>query len=373
MPHRFGAAGLVFRSELLAREQHRESARNRQIEIDASAYDSISTVILDHPDPPGPLTDPLNVDAMGTSDDAAYGRPGRQLLRRRYSSARALAPNPGEAAPAYHPRMAGTRCAGRAIRAGRSPIGQRLRTDRERDFAGRLARTIVIPMRIVSLLSRWLVLAALVAAGGSLALLPHATVTAAAQATRVVSASATSEARQSIAMMPLPARLLARCRSAFVLRPVCPRLVPKVPGFLVSGPTGGRSAGFTVFDLQHGAPHEQQPRLNRPPAVLHLTIVAGRSPNSLVGPYPGSKATSTLRNSVETGTRRKPLVFGLRRWGGHTGVLFLAPSYPFGGQIGGHLTFWWRKHGYGYVISLHAWEPLTQAARVLRTIVASAR
>jgi hypothetical protein len=87
--------------------------------------------------------------------------------------------------------------------------------------------------------------------------------------------------------------------------------------------------------------------------------------------YPGAKKTTTLRNGLDKGTRPKPLLFGLRRWGGHTGALFLAPSYPNGGQISGHLSFWWRKRGVGYVISLHAWEPLTETAGALRAIVGS--
>jgi len=190
-------------------------------------------------------------------------------------------------------------------------------------------------------------------------------------------ASASSPAaRQPVVMVPLPDRLLTRCRSAFVLRPVCPRLIPKVSGGLtVSGPVVQRpkATGFTDFDLEHGAPNEKRTWLNRPPGVLHLTLVAGRRPGNLFGgmPYPGSKATATLRNGQSTRTRRKPLLYGTRRWGGHSGSLFLAPSYPYGGQIGGHLAFWWRKGHDGYVVSLHAWEPLTECSRVLRAIVAS--
>lgn len=186
----------------------------------------------------------------------------------------------------------------------------------------------------------------------------------------------TAAARRPVVMMPLSARLLSRCRSAFVLRPVCPRLVPKVSGgFTVSGPVVQypKASGFTVFDLEHGAPYEKRTWLNRPPGVLHLTLVAGRRPGGLFGgmPYPGSKPAATLRNGQSTRTRRKPLLYGTRRWGGHSGSLFLAPSYPSGGQIGGHLTFWWRKGRDGYVVSIHAWEPLTETARVLRAIVAS--
>jgi hypothetical protein len=176
-------------------------------------------------------------------------------------------------------------------------------------------------------------------------------------------------------MMALPARLLKRCRSAYVLRPVCPRLIPKVSGLIVSGPIVQRpkASGFTDFDLEHGAPYEKRTWLNRPPGVLHLTLVAGRRPGNLFGGMPcaGSKATATLRNGQSTRTRRKPLLYGTRSWGGHRGSLFLAPSYPYGGQIGGHLTFWWRKGNDGYVVSLHAWEPLTECSRVLRAIAAS--
>lgn len=151
--------------------------------------------------------------------------------------------------------------------------------------------------------------------------------------------------------------------------------MPKVPGLLASGPDVQypKASGFTVFDLQHGVPHEKRTWLNRPPRVLHLTLVAGRRPGNLFGGmrYPGSKGTATLRNGQSTRTRRKPLLYGTRRWGGHRGSLFLAPSYPYGGQIGGHLTFWWRKGRDGYVVSLHAWEPLTETARVLRLIIVS--
>lgn len=182
-------------------------------------------------------------------------------------------------------------------------------------------------------------------------------------------------ARRPVVMMPLPARLLTRCRSASVLRPTCPRLIPKVSGLVGSGPTVQypKTSGFTVFDLEHGAPSEKRTWLNRPPRVLHLTLVAGRRPGNLFGgmPYPGTRTTATLRNGQTTRTRRRSLLYGPRRWGGHRGALFLAPSYPYGGQIGGHLNFWWRSGGNGYVVSIHAWEPLTETARVLRRIVTS--
>jgi hypothetical protein len=176
-------------------------------------------------------------------------------------------------------------------------------------------------------------------------------------------------------MEQLSTVLSARCQSAFVLRPACPELIPKVTGGLAVSQNRLRSDGFAVFDLQYGVPHERRTQLNRPPDLLHLTIVAGPRPGNLFGgmAYPGAKEEATLENGLDVGKRRRPLLFGTRRWGGHTGALFLAPSYPFGGQIGGHLTFWWQDGGSGYVVSLHAWEPLRECARVLKAIVASTR
>jgi hypothetical protein len=61
--------------------------------------------------------------------------------------------------------------------------------------------------------------------------------------------------------------------------------------------------------------------------------------------------------------------FGRVRWAGREGVLTLAPSFPTGGFVGNHLTFVWREHGVQHTLSLHAWEPLTEAAATLRTMV----
>ena len=194
--------------------------------------------------------------------------------------------------------------------------------------------------------------------------------------------SSQGQRRQPVAMMAMPSQLASRCRSSTVLRSACPQRIPKVPhkhgGGLIhelvaAGPIHLKASAFAVFDLQHGAPHEQETRLNRPPAVLHLTIVGGSRPSNLFGgmTYPGSKTNAQLKNGLDTGTRRDPLLFGQRVWGGHTGALFLAASFPFGGEIGGHLSFWWRSRGRGYVVSIHAWEPLSECEDVLRRIVAS--
>lgn len=140
----------------------------------------------------------------------------------------------------------------------------------------------------------------------------------------------------------------------------------------MSGPH--RVNRFWVFDLEHGAPSEAAPKRNRPPGVLHVTIYTGNIGEAIGGmSFPGTRRNATLRNGIVAGKRRQPLLFGPIGWFGKAGALFLAPSYPAGGQIGGHLAFWWRAHNADYLISIHAWEPLTECRRVLRAMVASAR
>jgi hypothetical protein len=185
----------------------------------------------------------------------------------------------------------------------------------------------------------------------------------------------------SIAMMKLPARPASRCRATPV-RPACPGVIPRVPYKLVSGQVaGGILHGFVVagpshvnqfwvFDLQHGAPSDTNPRRNRPPAVLHMTFYARNIREAIGMAYPGARRDATLSSRTVAGKR--PLLFGMVTWSGRKGALFLAPSYPLGGQIGGHLAFWWRAHGTNYLMSIHAWEPLTECVRVLRRVVASA-
>jgi hypothetical protein len=157
------------------------------------------------------------------------------------------------------------------------------------------------------------------------------------------------------------------------LRPACPGVIPRVPnshGLVVSGPQ--RVNQFWVFDLQHGAPNESSPRRNRPPGVLHVTIYTGNIGQAIGAmAYPRARHNATLRNGIVAENRSKRLLFGPVSWSGKKGALFLAPSYPVGGQIGRHLAFSWRAHGTNYLISIHAWEPLTECEKVLQAMVAS--
>jgi hypothetical protein len=169
-----------------------------------------------------------------------------------------------------------------------------------------------------------------------------------------------------------------RCRRS-PLRLACPSVIPRVPhrpgagllgGLVVTGPH--RVNQFWGLDLEHGAPNDHNPQRNQPPTVLHMTILAGDVSELLGGmAYPDTRRDAALRDGIAARKRLKPLLFGSADWGCRRGALFLAPSYPFGGEIGGHLTFWWRSNSTNYLISLHAWEPLTQCERVLRRVVLS--
>ena len=173
-------------------------------------------------------------------------------------------------------------------------------------------------------------------------------------------------------MIDLPARLALRCK-ATPLRPACPGVVPRGPyshGLVVSGPQ--RVNQFWVFDLQQGAPNDSSPTLNRPPGVLHVTIYGGNIGQAIGGmAFPGGRRNALLRDGIVAGKRPKPLLFGPVTWSGKMGALFLAPSYPVGGQIGGHLAFWWKARGTNYLISIHAWEPLAECKKALQAMVAS--
>jgi hypothetical protein len=118
-----------------------------------------------------------------------------------------------------------------------------------------------------------------------------------------------------------------------------------------------------VFDLERFAP------TLKPPAGAHITAAAGAVER--LTPY----ADPTERTSVVSIThpvnvnRTKPVSFGVRRWNGRRGVLYLAPPYLHGGQLGDHLVFQWQKSGRSYVISLHTWWPLPEVADTLKEMV----
>jgi hypothetical protein len=163
----------------------------------------------------------------------------------------------------------------------------------------------------------------------------------------------------------LPAAQFAKCRVSTLLRPVCPHRVPRVRnGYrALFARDGTLDPPLHVFDLERFAP------TLRPPAGAHITAAAGAVWR--LTPY----ADPTARTRVVPITRptnvnrAKPVSFGVRRWNGRRGILYLAPPYVHGGQLGDHMVFQWQESGKTYVISLHTWWPLQEVADTLKQMV----
>ena len=156
------------------------------------------------------------------------------------------------------------------------------------------------------------------------------------------------------------------CRSSSLLRGGCPRLalagVYRRSGIFVAH---GRDFGaaYDVFSA------EALPRRGDRPSTRHLVVYAGRR-------LPFAEAERQRPVGIRNGlTRRGPLaeprLLARVTWGGRRGDLVLWRPYPNGGMDGNHLVFRWRDGGVERALTLHEWEPLTEAAATLRAIVES--
>jgi hypothetical protein len=171
-----------------------------------------------------------------------------------------------------------------------------------------------------------------------------------------------------------PAKL-AHCRKSALLRAACPRLVPRVRAeYLNHLAVEGEGTRFSLatFNLERGAQYPHQPERNRPPRMAHLLVVGGHVERSAAGVFDDLRRAG-LRDGLMRRKRTRSLDLGARRWAGRSGRLLLAPAFPNGGMHGNHLIFRWRDGGREYVLSLHGWEPLTEAAAMLEAVVSSAR
>jgi len=127
---------------------------------------------------------------------------------------------------------------------------------------------------------------------------------------------------------------------------------------------GGQVA---LFDLERGLPGHV------PPRGAHITVGAGEIER--IDPFEHPTATAeavALADNVLAEDRRKPVSFGRVRWGDREGVLFLAPPFLHGAQIGDHLVFEWRETNERFLYSLHAWRPLADTAATLKKMVEAA-
>jgi hypothetical protein len=170
-----------------------------------------------------------------------------------------------------------------------------------------------------------------------------------------------------VPMTTTPPWLADLCRTPPMLRLACPGRVPAV-GFpsafvdVVPTPTSERPKLKSLLVSVSWGGEYANPRQNQPPQFVHLEFTAGHvvSSRRFAPPVPLS------RLSVPSGyTVTRPIPLGQRGWTANPGELV------FGDCFGNHLCYRWRENGRDYQIDLHAWEPVTQTAHVLRAIVAS--
>jgi len=164
----------------------------------------------------------------------------------------------------------------------------------------------------------------------------------------------------------------AHCARSRLLRPLCPRLVPRVRAPYLShlARDVADDGPMHVFDLSRGATGAD-PAGNRPPRSAHAGLVAGDTERIAPWREPWQARAERLRDGVVARERREPVSFGIVRLGAREGLLLLAPPYPRGGYLADHLVFVWKERDGRRAISLHAWEPAEEAWATLRGIALS--
>jgi hypothetical protein len=179
----------------------------------------------------------------------------------------------------------------------------------------------------------------------------------------------TEPAVEPVTLVPMPPQALRRCRRFPELAELCPLEIPEGR----FGPGSGAYQAFScarcpqpaawTFGLSEGAENPRRPERNRPPELVHLVVTAAPP---LRTDLPRQRE---LRDGLLEERRRKLVFLGRANWGGHEGVLILAPPYPLGGVQSNHLIFSWA--GGSKAVSLHGWEPFTEVPDVLQAVVES--
>jgi len=201
---------------------------------------------------------------------------------------------------------------------------------------------------------------------------------------------------QGVAMTPTPGDLLAFCRTSPLLRPICPRQIPMVPG------SSGPRIGYGCFNTANGVPrsvaagnalftsrrctdagwsYEQFnlpvpvegtrvsawdgtewfavsfAPLYPPPYQVHVDIEASAgSPPVAVSATGRLQRAKHITDALLNPKRTHVVSFGWVRWYGKRGQLLLMPANANGGgEVAGHLIFYFASGGVNYEISLHAW------------------
>ena len=168
-----------------------------------------------------------------------------------------------------------------------------------------------------------------------------------------------------MSLVALPRAQLAKCRASLLLRPACPRRVPRISGRYraLFARDGKLVPALHVFDLEFFLASE------RPPKGAHVTAAAGAVRRLTPYAEPTERTRVVSLSTPIIDKRTKPVSYGVRNWNGRRGILYLAPPFLNGGQLGDHLVFQWKRAGRMYVVSLHVWSSPAESAPTLRAMV----
>ena len=196
-------------------------------------------------------------------------------------------------------------------------------------------------------------------------------------------------------MTATPQALLAVCRQNALLRLICPRRVPVSLdrhveplgfcddrkgndllsnghyrrlatsrcvqadwGFEGAAPLPGQVGPFRAsgWDGRRWVTLPAESLLLSPPLHVHVEIFASLgSPANFGWPVASLRDAHPVSDALLDPTRTRAVSLGWVRWYGQYGQLVLAPVFPFGGEWGGHLIFYFTSGRVSYAVTLHAW------------------
>ena len=184
----------------------------------------------------------------------------------------------------------------------------------------------------------------------------------------------------TVTMGPVPHAAWAACVRVSLLRPACPRSVPRTGSDtthanVVAGCSGGRGMtdvpptsracrlaqwsyltyGIPVPGMENGGVTSASELTPPPPYFVHVLVYGARDASALGFALPRGRPTRLTDALLQRTNGRRAVLIRHVRWAGHSGELILAPSFPRGGEMGSHLIFSFREGHIYRGISLHPW------------------
>jgi hypothetical protein len=92
-----------------------------------------------------------------------------------------------------------------------------------------------------------------------------------------------------------------------------------------------------------------------PPYFVHVLVYGATEASALSFALPRGRPRPLTDALLQRTNSRRAVLIEHVRWGGHSGELILAPSFPRGGEMGSHLIFSYRVGRIYHGISLHPW------------------